>query len=208
MTPDVHIRHAAPADRDALYHVCLLTGNSGKDGRELYADPEILGHRFAGPYLALEPDFAFVAEDSEGVAGYVLGAPDSAAFEARLERDWWPDLRERYPDPGDVDSDVRPRDPVIAHSFHHPPATDPGLLERYPAHLHIDLLPRLQGKGAGRGLMTTLLDALRAAGIPGVHLGVGAANTNAIGYYEHMGFHTVFESVNGRTMAMDLRTTG
>lgn len=208
MSPDVSIRHAEPRDRDALYEICLLTGDSGQDGRHLYSDPEILGHVYAGPYLALQPDFAFVAEDSGGVAGYVLGTPDTAAFEARLDAEWWPTLRERYADPGEVDAAQIPRDAVIARKFYHPGRADPALLGRYPAHLHIDLLPRLQGKGAGRALMTTLLDALHDAGVPGVHLGVGAANTHAIGYYEHMGFETVFQSVNGRTMAMDLRPGG
>ena len=62
------------------------------------------------------------------------------------------------------------------------------MLAEYPAHLHIDLLPRLQGRGVGRRLVDTLLDALRRRGVPGVHLGVDAANTRAIGFYEHVGF--------------------
>ena len=38
-----------------------------------------------------------VAVDDQGVAGYLLSADDSRAFEAWAEAEWWPPLRERYP---------------------------------------------------------------------------------------------------------------
>ena len=44
----------------------------------------------------------------------------------------------------------------------------------YPSHLHIDMLPDVQGGGRGGAMLRTLLDALAAAGSPGVHLGVVA----------------------------------
>jgi len=59
---------------------------------------------------------------------------------------------------------------------------------RFPAHLHIDLLPVARGKGAGRRLITTWLDSLRARGVPGCHLGTFAENTGAIAFFETMGF--------------------
>ena len=58
----------------------------------------------------------------------------------------------------------------------------------YPAHLHIDLLPRAQGQGHGRRLMTAMFDRLTAAGASGVHLGVRRTNTRAIAFYEKLGF--------------------
>ena len=39
--------------------------------------------------------------------------------------------------------------------------------EDYPAHLHIDLLPEVQGQGWGRLLIATLVDALRERGVAG-----------------------------------------
>ena len=44
----------------------------------------------------------FVVEDGHGVGGYIVGAPDTRNFEARLEAEWWPDLREIYSDPSDT----------------------------------------------------------------------------------------------------------
>lgn len=60
--------------------------------------------------------------------------------------------------------------------------------ERWPAHLHIDLLPAARGGGIGRQLMTRWLDSLRADGIAGCHLTTWAENDGAIAFFEAMGF--------------------
>ncbi len=62
----------------------------------------------------------------------------------------------------------------------------------YPAHLHIDLLPHLQGRGIGKSLMETFFQAVQEKGISGIHLGVDGRNTHAYGFYERMGF-TILE---------------
>ena len=93
------IRQALADDRDALYDICVRTADSGGDARPLYRNHELLGELWVGPYLALAPGLAFVAEDGDGVVGYVLGAEDTREFEEACERDWWPALRARYPDP-------------------------------------------------------------------------------------------------------------
>ncbi|CAM3200806.1 GNAT family N-acetyltransferase [Deinococcus deserti] len=182
-----HIRPARPEDRDDLYHICLKTADSGQDGTHLYQDPELIGHVYAGPYLAYQPQFAFVLEDDLGVSGYVIGALDTRAFDETLEREWWPALRRRYPDPA-VPASERSRDEAVIYQMHHPRPADPDITAAYPSHLHIDLLPRAQGGGHGRRLLFTLFEALRQAGSPGVHLGVGGRNINAQAFYRHVGF--------------------
>ncbi len=54
-------------------------------------------------------------------------------------------------------------------------------VDDYPAHLHIDLLPELQGQGFGRRLIDTLRGALAERGVAAVHLGMDAANTGRAG---------------------------
>ncbi len=183
----MHIRPATPADRDALHDICLKTGDSGQDATHLYHDPELLGHVYAGPYLRFEPGLAFVLEDEQGVCGYVIGALDSRAFADALEREWWPALRRQYPPPQSAPAERTP-DERMANLIHHPHAVPEHLMSQYPSHLHIDLLPRAQGGGHGRRLMETLFTALREAGSPGVHLGVGGRNTGAQAFYRHLGF--------------------
>lgn len=89
------IRQVRPDDLDALYRISLATGLAGGDASHLYADPRLMGHIYAAPYALLEPQLALVVEDSEGVAGFAVGATDTTAWEQRLERDWWPALRVR-----------------------------------------------------------------------------------------------------------------
>jgi ribosomal protein S18 acetylase RimI-like enzyme len=185
----VVIRTAVPEDRDALYEICRLTGDAGEDASELYTDPDLLGELWVGPYLALEPELAFVAEDEQGPVGYVLGAADTAAFEAACERAWWPARRVRYAAPP-VGGDLSPEQ-ELHRWIHDPPPTPADVLTEYPAHLHIDLHPRAQGQGLGRRLIDTLIEALRTRRVSGVHLGVDADNHRAIGFYARLGFEPI-----------------
>jgi ribosomal protein S18 acetylase RimI-like enzyme len=190
------------ADHDAVYDICVRTGAAGEDASHLLRDPSLLGHVYAGPYLELAPHLAFVVEDDDGVAGYILGAADTAEFECRLEREWWPELQRRYPTYR-TDGDAVFDDLLIA--LMHSPARAPvDLVAAYPSHLHIDLLPRSQGQGWGRRLIDTLVERLRATGSHGLHLGVATANTNAQAFYRAVGFTELDDDGVTVTFAMRL----
>ena len=199
------IRLYRDKDLDDLYRICLQTGNSGQDATSMFDDPRILGHVFAAPYGLFEPSLAFVAEDEAGVGGYIVGALDSRAFEQRLEADWWPALREQYPaPPPELPPDQWTPDQRAA-SFIHAPLTAPAeLIEHYPSHLHINLVPRLQSQGLGRQLINTLISALREQGSVGLHFFVQPANQRAAAFYRHIGF-TVISAEGPVIFAMDLR---
>ena len=123
----------------------------------MFEDPRILGHVFAAPYGLFEPSLAFVAEDEAGVGGYIVAALDSRAFAERLEADWWPALRDRYPaPPAGLPPDQWTPDQRAAGYIHVPLTVPDELAEDYPSHLHINLVPRLQSQGLGRHLMNTL----------------------------------------------------
>ncbi len=180
------IRPARPDDLEAIYEVCLLTGDSGADASHLHRDPKLVGHVFAAPYAVLEPELALVAEDDAGVGGYILGALDTPAFEARLETQWWPALRAQYPDP-QGDANTWNLDELRAWQIHHPHPTPRRLTGPYPSHLHIDLVPRFQGRGLGRAMMDRWLALIRERGSSGVHLGVSPANHRARRFYRAYG---------------------
>lgn len=200
------IRPYRPADLDALYQICLLTGHNGGDATALYRDPWVIGHVHAAPYGIFQPSLAFVAQDDAGVGGYILGALDTDSFEERLEREWWPRLRGRYPDPpADVPAEEWTADQRKAHQIHHPFRSRAEVAARYPSHLHIDMVPRLQAGGNGRRLMSALTGALREQGSPGVHLGVHAVNTRAVGFYRHVGFTELHAGEGAVVFGMDLR---
>jgi ribosomal protein S18 acetylase RimI-like enzyme len=181
------IRPYREADLEDLYRICLATGDAGGEASHLYADPKILGHVFAAPYGVLSPRTAFVVEDDEGVGGYVLGALDTQAFEAMAEERWWPKLRASYADPGPAPEEGWSRDQLMAWVIHHPRRTSRRIADPYPSHVHIDLLPRLQGRGLGRRMLDLWFETLRDRGSTGVHLGVAPSNARAIRFYRAYG---------------------
>jgi ribosomal protein S18 acetylase RimI-like enzyme len=191
------IRLAGPGDEPGAYYVCLKTGDYGQDGEPFFReDPDALGRIFVGPYLAFEPDLSFILEDGQGLCGYTLAAYDSRAFYARYDAEWRPQLCARFPAPaGDPStwSDVQ----RVHRLYHHPDYFCPEPYEAYPSHLHIDLLPRAQGRGYGRRMLEQLMDTLRRRGSPGVHLGVSIRNTRAQGFYRRIGFQELTRTGSG-----------
>jgi len=181
------IRPATPEDRAALSMVCLRTGDAGEDATGKEDDPELLGLIYAVPYQVGAPEFAFVIEDSGGVCGYVLGAADTMAFQRFMNDEWFPPIRARLRDPG-ADAGLWNGSDWGRRVVHEGWSLPPVDLARYPAHGHIDLLPRAQGRGLGRRAMEVMLGALGAQGVPGIHLGLSARNGKALGFYERIGF--------------------
>ncbi|QSB17260.1 GNAT family N-acetyltransferase [Natronosporangium hydrolyticum] len=194
------MRRYQPSDHEALYDICRRTGDRGGDATQLYADPRLLGHVYVGPYLALAPQWAFVLDDGAGApAGYAVGVPDTAGFAAACEQHWWPPLRRRYPAPTGP-ADRHTPDQRLARLIHDPPTAPDWVLARYPAHLHINLLPPAQGQGRGRALIGTLLPALAQAGAAGIYLGVAVDNHRAIGFYRRVGFESLDDGLFARLL--------
>ena len=191
----VQIRGFQPADRPALYRICLQTADAGRDASELFARPELPGDVFVGPYLQHAPGLALVAVDEDGVCGYVLGTADSQAFRHWQLDAWQPGLRQRHAPDSACASE---REVQWLQRFVHgdPPAL-PEWVADHPAHLHIDLLPRAQGKGIADRLMAEFEALLQRAGAPGVHLGVNIANHRAIAFYLRCGFRLLREEYWG-----------
>jgi ribosomal protein S18 acetylase RimI-like enzyme len=185
----IEIRAFRSVDLDDLYSICFATGPAGNDASRLGHSPKLVGHVYAGPYAVLSPGTVFVAEDSQGVGGYIVGVPDTRAFEERLEAEWWPGLRKVYRDPSAAPRAGWSADEYMSYRIHHPSCTASDIAEPFPAHLHINLLPRLRGRGVGRRLMERWLGAMRDMGAQGAHLAVGAANRRAIRFYRACGFH-------------------
>jgi ribosomal protein S18 acetylase RimI-like enzyme len=196
------IRPYRADDLEALYRIALATADAGKDGRTLYRDPNLVGHVYSAPYGVLYPECCFVAEDEGGVAGYIVGAPDTHVYEERTEREWWPRLRTIYADPREV---MNPDD-RMAHLIHHPEVTLPRLYGAFPAHLHINLLPRMQGQGWGVRMMDTWLACMARLGVRRAHLGVGLRNERAVAFYRKYGFRDIESEDGGKVLIMGIDT--
>lgn len=179
------IRPYRPGDEPALASVCLRTADAGNDATGLLADDELWASLFVLPYLEHDPELAFVVEaDSGEPAGYAVAAADSTAFESWFRDSWWPRLAPRWPEPAEQRSE---QDRLLRHA--HRRDGEPGRhAALFPAHLHIDLLPEVQGQGHGRRLIEALKEALRGRGVGGLHAVPLAANLGAVAFYERLGF--------------------
>jgi ribosomal protein S18 acetylase RimI-like enzyme len=188
----VVVRAYEKPDRGRVREVCFRTGYMGEPIDWQWRDAESFADLFTSYYTDREPESAFVVEVGGLVVGYLLGCTDT-------RRAWTPSAvggrhllrrglafrpgtaRVVWRGAGDVIADLaRRRIHLDDLDF-----SDP----RWPAHLHIDLLPEARGVGAGRRLMRRWLDTLRSHGISGCHLQTFAENSNAIAFFEAAGFH-------------------
>ncbi|NUT58954.1 MAG: GNAT family N-acetyltransferase [Agromyces sp.] len=185
------IRPYRRGDRDAVFEICLRTAAGGGDATGVYSDDALMPEVFALPYVEYAPELAFVVDDGNGRAlGYILGVADTRAFVEWWTREWGPAFRTRHPHAGPPTG----RNPGYTEEQLLAAGADPNRMlipevDAYPAHLHIDLLPDLQGQGFGRRLIDTLRAALAERGVAAVHLGMDPANTAARAFYDRLGFH-------------------
>ena len=180
------IRPYRPDDRGAVRRICFETGYMGEPVDWLWREPESFADLFTGYYTDREPESGLVAERDGRVVGYLLGCADTertrGAANSALIRAV---LRGALVRPGVASFLWR----GVADSLRDRPAPEEGIFDpRWPAHLHIDLLPEGRGCGLGRQLMNAWLERLRASGSAGVHLGTFAENTNAQRFFESCGF--------------------
>ncbi|WP_291382023.1 N-acetyltransferase [Demequina sp.] len=188
------IRPATPADEQQIARICLLTGADGGDAAGRFSDDTALADVFALPYLHGPSCFAWVVDISGQARGYVVAAADTHAFQQWFSNEWWPARGPAHAVKTEDDAWLLPAaaDPTRCLS---------DAVADYPAHLHIDLLPELQGAGWGRRLIDTLMAQLAEQGVEGVHLVVPRANTRAQEFYPKVGFARIGEDGENITFA-------
>ena len=75
--------------------------------------------------------------------------------------------------------------------------------KKYPAHLHIDILPDYQHMGAGTLLVNALKEHLKAKGSKGLMLSAGMGNKKAIAFYKKNNFRQVVNLFGSVIMAYE-----
>jgi len=185
------VRRYRRQDASAVAGICVRTADAGGDATGLYRDEAILNDLFAAPYAQLDPELAFVLDDGAGEAvGYILGTDDTARFAARFRDEWLPEVADHHAAP--PPNAPQGPDELMAWLLHHPERLlVPGLLESYPAHLHIDLLPSHQGRGHGTRLLDRMVRELAERGTSALHVGMLTANRPARRFYDRRGFHVI-----------------
>jgi ribosomal protein S18 acetylase RimI-like enzyme len=191
------IRRYLASDCADVYDVCVRTGAAGLDARGRYSTDDVLGDIYAGPYLHIAPEHAYVLDNGERVVGYIIGTPSTREFVAAYLTGWLPRLRGTYAPPAGTPASEEER--KLADMFGPEHMLRPELAP-HPAHLHVNLLPDYQGAGYGRTLITTFLASVAAAGARSCHLTVRAANTGALRFYDKLGWRPIDVADPGPSM--------
>lgn len=176
-----------------MRRICFETGYMGDPVAWQWRDAASFADLFTGWYTDHEPESALVAERHGRVIGYLLGCRDSrhvrvpaALVRRHLVR------RGLLVRPGTAPvlwrtmADLAPAAIAAARGRRRPPPKP--VDGRWPAHLHIDLLPEGRSIGLGRALVRRWLESLRRAGVAGCHLETWAENDGAVAFFEAMGF--------------------
>ncbi|MFC8047873.1 GNAT family N-acetyltransferase [Nocardia sp. NPDC057353] len=180
----MEIRGVVPGDRAELLALSSRAG-AGSPTESIWGHPESEAAVYFTPYLELEPESLFVAVAGGQLVGYLAGCVDTAAFPSEEER-----MRAAI-------SDHRlftKRRPLMFFARAAVDAVRPGPkageLEdpRYPAHLHINLVPAARGTGAADALMAHWFARLAEVGAPGCFLQTLVENPRAGAFFERAGF--------------------
>jgi len=197
----VLLRAANIADLPELRRICLETGDSGKDATHLHKLPELVGDIYVAPYVIHEPDFAYVLLAENKVVGYLLGVLDTKSFEKTLAEKYWPIAKAKYQQ---INFEITPSDQELLAELSKQGFSNEELTEKYPSHLHIDIVESHQSAGFGKSMIAFLLSELKQAGSSGVHLHMSASNDRARVFYKKFGFVEVVENANECIMGLPL----
>ncbi len=184
----VTIRHYQNADCSAVCDISSDTAFFGEpveaflDDRRLYCDA------FARYYVIYETSFVWVAENGDGIIGFLFGCADTAAYSTNWRR--YIIIRVLV---NAVRGSYRIRRRTLSFAFGmfmgmirgEEPMVD---LVDYPAHLQIDVKLGFRGLGIGRELIIAYLEQIRGLGVGGVHLVTTSHNVVACHLYEKIGF--------------------
>lgn len=88
--------------------------------------------------------------------------------------------------------------------IHYPVPTPWQISKCYPAHMHLNLAPRIQGRGVGSRLFYEWVAGAAGNGVTAIHIGANRANHRAIKFWSQQGFMPLLEPAgnSGRTVWM------
>lgn len=188
MTTDaIAVRSYVPGDRQAVRDISYATGLMGDPVGSFWRHRESWADVWTSYYTDREPGSLFVGTMGADVVGYLAGCMDTASMHPNTDQlivtaIWrhWLFFR-----PGTAPFLFRA---MLDGLRDKDSARDDFIDPRWPAHLHIDLLPVARGAGLGKALMARWLRQLTEVDSPGCHLATLVENTRARMFFEKAGF--------------------
>lgn len=184
------IRKARKSDLKEVEYICRMT--AGEGARRDEHRGRVVSKTYSTYYIEHDHDCCFVlTNDADLPVGYILCAPNAAKFKKIYKKKYVPEIYS-----------LSKRDGREAFLI---PYSYMLFSRKYPAHLHINLMPDYQGAGYGSALMSELFAELIKRNIPGVMLEVDSYNTGAVAFYKKHGFKVLFKAFGGVFMGKVLQ---
>lgn len=194
---NIKIRQCIEDDLAAIADICYKTGFMGEDltGSGRFNDKILFSYLFCLYYPLYEIDNCFVAldDDKNGIVGYILGSRNTIEQEKRFTRKMVSRIVFR----------------MCTHTiFFHPESfsavlsfmkslelkeIEKTVYTKYPAHLHMNILPEYQKRGIGSMLIHTFEEYMNDKEVTGVHIWTSNKNVKAVPFYSKQGYEVIYE---------------
>jgi ribosomal protein S18 acetylase RimI-like enzyme len=193
---DVTIRHYQPSDQQPVLKISADTAFFGDPVEAFLEDRQLYMDAFARYYIENDVQYAWIAENPDGVIGFLLGCVDTAVQVKK-----WRAYIIRIVLLRAIAGKYKLGKKTVRFSF----AMLVGSLKgegvrvdftKYPAHLQIDIKQGFRGAGVGNRLIQAYLEQLRNLDVGGVHLETTSHNEIAWHLYEKVGFEILDEKPN------------
>lgn len=191
------IRNAEIKDLPEMENICLVTGAAGSDASHLYNNKKLIAQIYCTPYVLYDTTPCLVVVDEDDKAhGYIIGCFNTERFYHWVNTEYFPTIDLSGENKTPAEENLKS---LIQRGVH---VTEVEL--EYPAHLHIDLLPTLQGQGMGRKLMEAFFTILRENGVKKLSLGMSKENIGAFHFYQKLGFSIIKNEDWGYVFGIEL----
>lgn len=188
------IRPYQVKDRDGVRQVCCDTGDKGEVVENFFMDREFFADVITKYYTDYESESLWIAEAGQKVVGYLTGCLDSRRFKKMAvgivlqalikalfrkkfwNRKTWNALRALVKT-------------GLKGGFRQGPT-----LEKYPAHLHINVMQAYRQQKVGPALIEHFMAQVKEFALEGIHLVTRGDNQSACRFFEKMGFRALFSA--------------
>lgn len=182
------IRKYCENDKENVLKVLYETSSMPIETQE---QREFLRLMFNDYYTEEEPENCFVVDCDGEAVGYILCAENYDSYDRVFRDKYFPLLKKLG-----KSYLFTAKGEMFVHKL---------FRKRFPAHLHIDILPVCQGIGAGTKLVDALSEHLSSKGVRGLMLSCGMGNKGAIKFYKKNNFRTLVNLFGSCLMAKEIR---
>lgn len=171
------IRNVRKDDLEDLRKINMAVSSNPNKTKEQW---EMSFIKYLDYYAIYAADTSFcIVDDEDHPLGYILCESSATRYFENMKKYY--KVRMEELEPGSFDEFVRQQEYKLYET-------------EYPAHLHIDILPAMQGQHAGTRLMNRLIEKLKEKGVHGLILGMDKRRPAAVSFYKKNGFKIIEEN--------------